>query len=215
MQQDIIAVFPLPNVIFFPQTELPFHIFEPRYCEMISDTIQNQQLIGIFLLQPGWQDDYYGNPPIHSIGCAGEMVHVENAPEGRFNILLRGVMRVRALETVQEHPYRKVRVHVLPEIVSQGETKFQDVKRELIRDYKIFCRYMETDDLQADWEFAKIVNTIASTLSLDIDAKRGLLEENDLYNRALAVQDLLVSQVAVLKVASRFAHLRPTDPNRN
>ena len=117
MEQDVIAVFPLPNVVFFPHTELPLHIFEPRYCEMINDTVQNQQWIGMFLLQPGWQDDYYGNPPIYPVGCAGEMIRCENLPEGKFNILLSGVARVRALETVQDYPYRKVRVQILPEIV--------------------------------------------------------------------------------------------------
>jgi len=215
MQQDIIAVFPLPNVVFFPETELPLHIFEPRYCEMINDTMENQQLIGMFLLQPGWQDDYYGNPPIHSIGCAGEMIQTERLSEGKFNIVLRGVARVRALDIVQEYPYRKVRVHVLPEVVSRDETRIQIMKRDLLRDFKVFADQSGSVEIQGDWEFSRVVNGIASCLPLDVDVKRMLLEEDDVYARALTVQEHLTAQVAVLKLTGRFAHLRPSDPNRN
>jgi Lon protease-like protein len=215
MEQDIIAVFPLPNVIFFPHTELPLHIFEPRYCRMIRDTIETRQLIGMFLLQPGWEDDYYGNPPIFSTGCAGEMIRVENLAEGKFNIVLRGIARVQALETIQELPYRKVRVHVLPDIVSQRETRIQNVKRELIRKFKVFGRYMETQTLQEDWEFSRVVNEIASALPLDLELKRSLLEEVDVYARALIVQAQLERMNTGLRLTGRFAHLRPVDPNRN
>jgi uncharacterized protein len=215
MEQGIVAVFPLPNLVFFPQTELPLHIFEPRYCEMITDTIQNQQLIGMFLLQPGWQDDYYGNPPVHPIGCAGEMIHIDRLPEGKFNIVLRGIARVRALESVQDSPYRKVRVEVLPEVVSKGETKIQALKQDLLRDFKIFARYMEATEMEEDWEFSRIVHGIASVLPVDLEVKRMLLEQDDLYARALSVKEHLASRVAVLKLTGRFAHLRPTDPNQN
>src|SRR5512145_2848155 len=109
MNEDVIAIFPLPNVVFFPKTILPLHIFEPRYCEMIRDTIKSRQLIGMFLLKDGWQEDYYGNPPIHSVGCAGEMIHIESLPEGKYDIVLRGLYRARPLEIVQEFPYRKAR----------------------------------------------------------------------------------------------------------
>jgi len=215
MEQDVVAVFPLPNVVFFPQTELPLHIFEPRYCEMIGDTVENKQLIGIFLLQPGWQEDYYGSPPIYSVGCAGEMVHCENLPEGKFNILLSGIARVRALETVQEYPYRKVRVQILPEIVSRDESEVQVMKRELLRDFRVFSQYIECQEIERSWQFAKVVNMIATALPMDLDARRTLLEENDVYCRAVAVQEQLASHVSVLKLTGSFSHLRPTDPNRN
>jgi len=215
MEQDIIAVFPLPNLIFFPQTELSLHIFEPRYRRMVEDTIQNRQWIGMFLLQPGWQDDYYGNPPIFSTGCAGEMIRVENLPEGKFNIVLRGIARVQALETIQEAPYRKVRVHVLPEIVSHSAKKIQNVKRELLREFKVFAGYTEAHELQEDWEFSRIVNEIATVLPLDPEFKRTLLEESDVYARAMTVQDQLQRLNTGLKLTGRFAHLRPADPHRN
>ncbi len=217
MQQDVMAVFPLPNVMFFPHTDLPLHIFEPRYCEMISDTLENRQMIGMFLLQPGWQDDYYGNPPIYSIGCAGELIHAENLPEGKFNIVLRGITRVRALETVQEKPYRKVRVHILPETVSADAQAVNGIKKSLLKKFKVFAGFLQDVDLEIskDSDFVKVVNRIASTLQLDPDEKRRLLELDDTYERALAVDDHLSGAVAVLKLTASFGHLRPADPNVN
>jgi uncharacterized protein len=217
MQQDVIAVFPLPNVIFFPQTNLPLHIFEPRYCEMIRDTIENKQLIGMFLLQPGWQDDYYGNPPIYSVGCAGELIHVENLPEGKFNIILRGITRVRALETVQDSPYRKVRVHILPERGSAGLKATKEMKKSLLAKLKIFSKSVTNTDLDfsEDASLVEIAHSIANTLQLDPEEKRRLLEMEDSFERAQVIHEYLSGAVTVLKLTSNFAHLRPTDPNVN
>jgi uncharacterized protein len=217
MQPDVVAVFPLPNVIFFPQTNLPLHIFEPRYCEMIRDTIENKQMIGMFLLQPGWQDDYYGNPPIYSVGCAGELIHVENLPEGKFNILLRGINRIRALETVQESPYRKVRVHILPERSSAGLKATREMKKSLLAKSKIFSKSVKNTDLDfsEDSSLVEIAHSIANTLQLDPEEKRRLLEMDDCYERAQIIHEYLSGAVTVLKLTSNFAHLRPTDPNVN
>jgi len=217
MQPDVIAVFPLPNVVFFPHTNLPLHIFEPRYCEMVKETIENRQMIGMFLLQPGWQDDYHGNPPIFSVGCAGELTHVENLPKGRFNIVLRGLNRVRALETVQEIPYRKVRVHILPDKVLAEETDVQAIKKSLLRNFTIFAKHVQNLDVSEiqDSNLIEIVNIIASVLPLDLDEKRRLLELDDAYLRAVAVDEQLSASVSVLKLTANFGHLRPTDPNSN
>ncbi|MBV9497422.1 MAG: LON peptidase substrate-binding domain-containing protein, partial [Acidobacteria bacterium] len=61
-----LPLFPLPNLVFFPNTRLPLHIFEPRYREMIADALDSDQRFGIVLLRPGWQDDYYGAPAVHT-----------------------------------------------------------------------------------------------------------------------------------------------------
>lgn len=217
IQEDIIAIFPLPNLVFFPKTNLPLHIFEPRYCEMVKETIQNKQLIGMFLLQPGWQDDYYGNPPVHAVGCAGEMVHFEELSDGKYNIVLRGLYRVRAMGTVQEFPYRKARVEVLPEILNQ-DSKSKRAVKELLIDFKKLTKEneeIESLEVSNSSDLLEVVNSIASTLSLELDFKLELLQENDVLLRARTVHTLIKKHLSVYDWTRAYVHLRPKDPTQN
>ena len=72
-------IFPLPNVVLFPNVFLPLHIFEPRYREMVADALDGDRIIGMVLLRPGWEGDYEGRPPVYPIGCAGLITHAERA----------------------------------------------------------------------------------------------------------------------------------------
>ena len=105
---DLLPLFPLPNVVLFPNVFLPLHIFEPRYREMVADAIAGDRLIGMVLLRPGWEHDYEGRPPVFPIGCSGVITHVERLADGRYNIILRGLERFRILEEdhVAELPAR-------------------------------------------------------------------------------------------------------------
>jgi uncharacterized protein len=215
MNEDLIAIFPLPNVIFFPQTLLPLHIFEPRYRQMVQDTIATKQLIGMFLLEDGWQENYYGNPSIHSVGCAGEMIHVETLPDGKFDIVLRGLYRVRPIEVVQEFPYRKARMEVLPEILTEGAAKVQRMTENLMSEFKKIdpegLRVLESEEA----DFAEIVNHIANQLPMELETRFELLKIDDVYSRAESVYELLSKRISALDWTQRFAHLRPEDPNQN
>jgi len=217
IEEDVIAIFPLPNLVFFPKTNLPLHIFEPRYCEMVKETIRNKQLIGMFLLQPGWQEDYYGNPPVFSVGCAGEMIHVEELAEGKFNIVLRGLYRARAMGTVQEFPYRKARVQVLPEIVN-NDTKSKRAVKQLLSDYQKLTKEneaLESPDLVNSNDLQEVVNSIATNLHLETDFKMELLQENDVLLRARSVHELIKKHLSVYDWTRPFTHLRPDDPTQN
>jgi len=214
MNEDLIAIFPLPNVIFFPKTLLPLHIFEPRYRQMVQDTIATKQLIGMFLLEDGWQENYYGNPSIHSIGCAGEMIHVETLPDGKFDIVLRGLYRVRPIEVVQEFPYRKARVEVLPEILTEGPAKVQRMTENLMSEFmKIEPEGLKL--LESDSDFSEVVNHIANELPMELETRFELLKIDDVYLRAESVYELLSKRNSALDWTNRFAHLRPEDPNQN
>jgi Lon protease-like protein len=215
MNEDLIAIFPLPNVIFFPKTLLPLHIFEPRYRQMVQDTIATKQLIGMFLLEDGWQENYYGNPTIHSIGCAGEMIHVETLPDGKFDIVLRGLYRVRPIEVVQEFPYRKARVEVLPEILTEEPAKVQRMTENLMSEFKKIdpegLNLLESEEP----DFTEVVNHIANQLPMELETRFELLKIDDVYLRAEAVYELLSKRISALDWTRRFEHLRPEDPNQN
>src|SRR5436305_15161574 len=95
---ELLPLFPLPNVVLFPNVFLPLHIFEPRYREMVADAIDSDRMIGMVLLRPGWDRDYEGNPPVYPIGCSGVITHGERQADGRHHIVLRRVDRSQIVE---------------------------------------------------------------------------------------------------------------------
>src|SRR5688572_32693985 len=101
MLPSTIPIFPLPNVVLFPNVFLPLHIFEPRYRQMVSDALAGERMIGMVLLQPGHEDDE-GVPAVYAIGCADLITHVERLADGRYNIVMRGLEPFRVVG--DEHP---------------------------------------------------------------------------------------------------------------
>src|SRR5471032_125515 len=118
---DLLPLFPLPNVVLFPNVFLPLHIFEPRYREMVADAVKSDRQIGMVLLQPGWQGEYEGRPRVYPIGCSGVITHVDRLDDGRYNLVLRGVERFRILEEDDRLSYRRARIAPLPDAPSVGD----------------------------------------------------------------------------------------------
>src|SRR5256885_10385842 len=112
---DLVPLFPLPDVVLFPNVSLPLHIFEPRYREMVADQAASDRMIGMVLLRPGWERDYEGRPPIYPIGCSGVMTHVDRLPDGRYNLVLRGLERFRIVEENHDKSYRRAVIETLHE----------------------------------------------------------------------------------------------------
>src|ERR1700741_2500528 len=90
-----IPIFPLPNVVLFPNVFLPLHIFEDRYRAMVGDALDEDRIIGMVLLRPGWESPYEGRPAVYPVGCAGLITHAERLPDGRYNIVLQGIEKFR------------------------------------------------------------------------------------------------------------------------
>src|SRR5438309_6693904 len=111
----LLPLFPLPNLVFFPRTRLPLHVFEPRYRQMITDAVASDQRFGIVLLRPGWETDYFGAPPIYGCGTLGQIEQAVSLDDGRYNILVRGEVRFRIVGEVSRDPYRMAKVIVQPE----------------------------------------------------------------------------------------------------
>src|SRR5215207_9114354 len=94
----LLPLFPLPNVVFFPRTRLPLHVFEPRYRQMVQDALDGDQRFGLILLKPGWEPEYFGAPPVHSTGTLATIEQAVPLDDGRFNIVVRGDARFRILD---------------------------------------------------------------------------------------------------------------------
>ena len=86
-----LPLFPLPSTVLFPNVFLPLHIFEPRYRQMVAESLSGDRIIGMVMLKPGYEADYEGRPPIYTTGCSGLITHVERLDDGRYNLVLRGL----------------------------------------------------------------------------------------------------------------------------
>ena len=115
-----IPLFPLPDVVLFPHMPLPLHVFEPRYRKMTADVMASHQIIGMTLLKPGWDKDYYGRPPVYAVGCAGVVEECRPLEDGRFNIRLKGVSRFRIRSEQGGEPYRLAAVERLTDEIGDA-----------------------------------------------------------------------------------------------
>jgi Lon protease-like protein len=189
---SLIPIFPLPNVVLFPQVMLPLHIFEPRYRKMVRDTeSQSPPLIGMALLRGNWQEQYEGNPEIFSIGCAGEMVRVAPLPDGRFNILLQGLRRYHIREEIFTAGYRQARVEWDPPLKEELDTGRRQGLRQLLDQYLKKNEQVQKflSDPSIDDDF--FVNFFAFHLDFLPIEKQSLLEVQPLVERADRLRDIL------------------------
>lgn len=112
----LLPLFPLPNVVLFPKMVLPLHIFEPRYRALIKDVLAGEGVFGIPLLKPGYETAYDGRPEIHSILGYGSVQQSETLPDGKYNILIKGVGRARIRQELRsDQPYRIAEVEEMPD----------------------------------------------------------------------------------------------------
>jgi Lon protease-like protein len=197
MLPPTIPLFPLPNVVLFPQVFLPLHIFEPRYREMVTDALAGDRIIGMVLLQPGWEDDYDGRPAIYPIGCAGLITNSERLTDGRFNIVLRGLAKFRVVSEDASRSYRVGSVDTIVEPPVEGD-------REALRDAR---RRLETllvpqpsgrgadTTMPSSMSDEDLVNALAQYLDLEPLEKQALLERDGLLARCRSLIELLEMKV--------------------
>lgn len=204
---DLQPLFPLPNVVLFPDVFLPLHIFEPRYRAMVSDALASDRLITMVLLQPGWEADYQGQPAVYAVGCSGVITHVEPLPDGRYNIVLRGVERVHIDSEQDGRPYRRATVTGLPE---RPPTRVDRDALPLLRARLESLVVPTGSDIRLASGMAddEVVNALAQYLDLDALEKQALLEHNHMRERAEALIDLLEMKMLMARTPS--GHRRVT-----
>ena len=199
---DLLPLFPLPTVVLFPNVFLPLHIFEPRYREMVADALAGDRVIGMVLLRPGWEQNYEGRPPVYSVGCSGLITHFEKLPDGRFNIMLRGLERFRVARENHERSYRRALVEPLHEApLTRGD-------RELLRTLRgkleaLLAPTVERTGAEASSASAlsdeDFVNALAQYLDLEPLEKQALLERNCLRSRAESLLELFEMKIMIAR----------------
>ena len=191
MLPSTIPIFPLPNVVLFPSVCLPLHIFEPRYRQMLADALSGDRIIGMVLQKAGREPGR--PPPVYDIGCAGLITHAERLPDGRSNIVLRGIERFRIVAEVGGRAYRRAEIAPLP------ETDSERIRNELRRlrsrlDLLLAGQFDNARWRQmvpADMGDDALVNTLAQYLDLEPVEKQALLEQGDVAGRSQALIDLM------------------------
>jgi len=208
---DLLPLFPLPNVVLFPNVFLPLHVFEARYREMVGDALRGDRLIGMVLLRPGWEHDYEGRPPVFSVGCVGVITHVEHLDNGRYNIVLRGVERFRILSEDHSHVYRSAAIEVLAEDRIDANDRAQ-LAGHRARLEGLLAPAAETAGADpratAKMNDEDLVNALAQYLDLEPLERQALLERNCLRSRAESLVELLEMKMLVARTygQSHIAH---------
>ncbi|MFW8635908.1 LON peptidase substrate-binding domain-containing protein [Cribrihabitans pelagius] len=184
---DTIPVFPLPGALLLPRSRLPLHIFEPRYLQMLEDTLKSQQrLIGMVQPCPAGNGSAEG---LHVIGCAGRVTQFSETEDGRYLITLSGVSRFRITgEADGFTPYRRCDVSWNGFERDLGRTE-ADTSLDRHAFLDLLERFFVARGLSTDWESLKeaddelLINSLSMLLEFDPEDKQALLEAPCLATR--------------------------------
>ena len=202
-----IPLFPLPNVTLFPKTPLPLHIFEPRYRTMIDSCLGGDRMLGIALLREGWQKDYFGRPPIHKTLGVGKIIDHEQFDDGRYNILVEGLYRVRLITEYPTESFRTARVSVLQDApIDDRQAEVAADRKDLHDACQMLCELVPEyrESIQGAWAAhihpGVTSDLLATTLVVDAYDRQSILEVTDPLRRL----KLVLVQVKLI-LHQRFA----------
>ena len=194
----IIPVFPLSNFIMFPNTSVPLNIFEPRYVEMINDSMKSEKFIG--MIQPKKTDDKNNIPELHKVGCLGKIRSFKETDGGTFLIELKGVIRFSILNEIQsDKKYRLCEVdfkNFEHDLNNETENiKFSDL--ELI--FKKLKSLFEKKGFIINWKalekqsLNETINALAMASPFSLEEKQVLLEAKNLDLRKDKISEILTT----------------------
>jgi Lon protease-like protein len=204
MLPETLPIFPLPNVVLFPDVFLPLHVFEPRYRDLTRAALDQDRIIGMVLLRQESASEslqrvqeYVGETAsIFPVGCAGLITHVEQVEDGRYNIILRGIerFRVAAEEENPERRYRVARIEPMPDRPFD-----KDALREERRRLESLLVSSGTENfsfrLPPSMPDVEFVHALAQYFTFDPIERQALLELPDAIARCKALIDLVEIQL--------------------
>ena len=191
---DTVPVFPLPGALLLPRSLLPLHIFEPRYLQMLEDTLKtSERLIGMVQPYSGQCSD----DSLHDIGCAGRVTQFSETEDGRYLITLSGVCRFRIeQETDGFSPYRRCQVNWDGFDRDLGKVE-DDSRFDRSEFLDLLERFFMSRSLSTDWEALKeaddelLINSLSMMLDFDPEDKQALLEAPGLATRRETLTTLI------------------------
>ena len=190
-----LPIFPLPNVVLFPNVFLPLHIFEARYRQMFAEALAGDRMIGMVLLRPGYEADYEGSPPIYPTGCSGMITHSERLEDGRYNVVLRGVEKFTIAS--EEQPavgrlYRTAVISGVDETLREGERDALRVHRRRLE--QLLAPLLSgalREHLPPEMPDEDLINALAQYLEFEPIEKLALLQQRGAVARCESMIELL------------------------
>ena len=200
-----VPLFPLPGVVFLPSSLLPLHVFEPRYRDLVVDCLAGNRLVCVPQLRPGWEEDYQGRPGVWPVAGVGRVVRHQALPDGRHNVILLGLGRVRI---VQEYPadfsYRVVRAAVLPDRMPSGGEAALRLQLQVLRALAAQVGAGATEAaeelrrlVERETDPARLIDKTAHLVLREPEERQAYLELDDLGVRAERVTDGLAGLLAL------------------
>ena len=192
---EIIPIFPLSNFIIFPDTVVPLNIFEPRYIQMIDDSMKGQRMIG--MVQPKKTGDLK-KPDLYKVGCVGKITSFNETDDGRYLIVLSGISRFKIIEEIKSDKlYRKCAVNFKDFSddlnKNENEIKFSDLKL-IFNDFKSLLKKQGYEINWKDLEkqsLDKTINSLSMVSPFSLEEKQILLETKNLEIRKEKLKEIL------------------------
>ena len=194
-----ISVFPLSNFIIFPKTSVPLNIFEPRYIDMINDSMRSNKLIG--MIQPkSTKNEKVNIPELHEVGCLGKITSFKETDDGRLLIELKGIIRFKIIREMQsDKKYRECEIN-FQDFYEDLEDDKQNIKfsdLELI--FKDLKSLFEKRGFIINWKglenqsLDETINALAMASPFTIEEKQILLEAKNLEIRKTKISEILTT----------------------
>jgi len=206
---ESMPLFPLPGTVFIPYTLLPLHVFEPRYRDLVDDAMRASGYLAVPRLRPGWERHYDGAPPVFDTSGFGKIVEYEPLPDGRANIVIMGLGRIRIRrEFKSDNLYRTAEGSLLSdEYPTAGERALEGAlgRLRMMLAQIIAGRPGLTERLEPlldkNISGAPMVNGMAHLLLPDVDARQNYIEMDRVDERIEVVETMLAG--ALLNVAAQ------------
>lgn len=214
-QPEVIPLFPLPNVVLFPWTRVPLHVFEPRYRQLVKAALEADRQIGMIAVVPDEISEIAGDPALVGVGCAGVITDLERLPDGRFNLVLAATRRFRVLREPARRPGQQFRTAEV-EWLEEPALETAHLARWLLLRQTVIARFCALVRLLAparesdvgpavfeDVENAALINGLCQLLDVPLLEKQGLLEANGVRDRAERLLDVFEFRIAELACSQR------------
>ena len=194
----IIPIFPLSNFIIFPNTTVPLNIFEPRYIDMVNDSMRSDKLIG--MIQPKNSKDQNDIPKLHDVGCLGKITSFRETEDSRYLIELKGKIRFQIINEINtDKKYRCVEVDYndYSNDLSDEEERLNFSDLELI--FKDLKSLFEKRGFIINWKalenqsLDETINALAMASPFTLEEKQVLLETKNLDSRKSKIADILTT----------------------